>query len=179
MDDLDPTLAERVLGEYPELLDRWRQEASRPDRDDPYVVGWHWRQHLLDPAYLSEVVRQHRLLTEGRAARPDEKLARRCEEIAAAYAPVHEERKKVLTDPWVRAHVGPKRIAELYDPELVQRWVDGWRKAADPFSELSLRVKEFVELAGSGGVMTETDIATGEVLDQWEVSLRPGNRPHN
>jgi hypothetical protein len=177
MDDLDPAVAERVLGEYPELLDRWRHEASLPNRNDPYRDGWVRR--LNDPAYLSEVVRQHRHLTEGRGARPDERLARRCEEIAAAYAPVAEERTYVLTNPWMRAHAGPKRIAELYDPEYLQRWVDGWRKAADPFSEMSLRVKEFVDVARAGGVFTETDIATGEVLDQWEAGPRPGDRPLN
>jgi hypothetical protein len=179
MDDLDPAVAERVLGEYPELLDRWRQEASRPDRDDPYADGWHWRRRLHDPAYLSEVVRQYRFLTEGRGAGPDEKLARRCEEIAAVYGPVHDERTEVLTDPWVRAHAGPKRIAELYDPEYLQGYVDARRRAADPFSEMSIRVREFVEVARLGGVITETDIATGEVLDQWEVSPKPGDRPHN
>jgi hypothetical protein len=179
MDDLDPTVAERVLGEYPELLDRWRQEASRPYRDDPYVVGWHWRRRLQDPAYMSEVVRQHRHLTEGRAARPDEKLARRCEEIAAGYAPVREERTKVLTDPWVRAHVGPRRIAELYDPEYLQRWLKARRRATDPYSEESLRVDQFIAVASAGGTFTVTDIETGEVTDQWEIGPQPGDRPQN
>jgi hypothetical protein len=75
-DDLDPTVADRILGEYPELLDHWRPEMEHPDPDDPYRIGAMRRMH--DAVYLSEVVRQHRWLTEETAARPDEKLARRC-----------------------------------------------------------------------------------------------------
>jgi hypothetical protein len=177
MDDLDPFAAERILGEYPELLDHWRQEMSRPDRDDHYRDSGMRRMH--DPVYLAEVVRQHRLLTEGRAIGPDEKLARRCDEIVASYPPVRDQRKRHLTDPWMRARVEPERIAKLYDPEYLQRWVDARRRSDDPFSEKSLRLQRFVEAAKAGGVITQTDIATGEVLDQWEVGPRPGQRPLN
>jgi hypothetical protein len=109
MDDLDPTVAERVLAEYPELLDHWRQEMGRPYRDDYYRDSGMRRMH--DPGYLSEVVRQHRWLTEGSAGRPDDKLARRCEEILAVYPPARYERRHQLTDPWFRARVEPKWIA--------------------------------------------------------------------
>ncbi|HJV12810.1 MAG TPA: hypothetical protein VJ625_02875 [Propionibacteriaceae bacterium] len=120
MADLDPTLAERVLGEYPELLDQWRHEMARPDRDEHYRDSGMRRMH--DPNYLREVVRQYRLLT-GSGSRPDEKLARRCEEIVATFPPLRDERSNQLTDPWFRARVGPARIAEMYDPEYLERWV--------------------------------------------------------
>jgi hypothetical protein len=176
-DDLDPTVAERILGGYPELLDHWRQEMERPDLDDPYRIGATRRMH--DPVYLSEVVRQHRWLTEETAARPDEKVARRCEAIVATFPPVRDERREQLTDPWVRAKVGPERIAELYDPEYLQRWVKARRGAADPYSEESLRFDQFIAVASKGGVLTATDIQTGEVVDQWEVGPQPGERPLN
>jgi hypothetical protein len=31
--------AERILGEYPELLSYWRQEMTNPDREEKYGVG--------------------------------------------------------------------------------------------------------------------------------------------
>jgi hypothetical protein len=107
MDDPDPTIAERILGEYPELLDHWRQEMEQPDPDDPYRIGAMRLMH--DPLYRSQVVRQHRWLTEEAGGRPDEKLARRCEEIAETFAPIRDERRRQLTDPWVRANVGAER----------------------------------------------------------------------
>jgi len=97
MDDLDPTIAERILGEYPELLDHWRQEMEQPDPDDPYRIGAMRLMH--DPLYRSEVVRQHRWLTEEAGGRPHEKLARRCEEIAATFAPIRDERRRQLQIP--------------------------------------------------------------------------------
>ena len=54
MDDLDPTVAERVLGEYPELLEQWRREMDRADRDDHYRADGMRRMH--DPIYLRNVV---------------------------------------------------------------------------------------------------------------------------
>jgi hypothetical protein len=176
-DDVDPAVAERILGEYPELLDYWRQEMEQPDPDDPYRIGAMRRMH--DPVYLSEVVRQHRWLTEEIASRPDEKLARRCEEIVATFRPVGDERREQLTDPWIRAKVGPHRIAELYDPEYLQRWVSARRRATDPYSEESLRVDQFIAVASAGGTITVTDIETGEVTDQWEIGPQPGDRPLN
>jgi hypothetical protein len=83
MDDLDPTIAERILGEYPELLDHWRQEMEQPDPDDPYRIGAMRLMH--DPLYRSQVVRQHRWLTEEAGGRPDEKLA-----------PIRDERRRQL-----------------------------------------------------------------------------------
>jgi hypothetical protein len=177
MDDLDPTIAERILGEYPELLDHWRREMEQPDPDDPYRIGATRRMH--DPAYLSEVVRQHRWLTEESAGRPDEKLARRCKEIAATFPPVRDERKRQLTDAWVRAKVGPERITKLYDPEYLERWINARRSAADPYSEESLRFEQFIAVASAGGVITVTDIETGEITDQWEIGPQPGDRPLN
>ena len=95
------------------------------------------------------------------------------------YPPVRDERRFQLTDPWFRAEVKPERLAELYDPEYLQRWVDAWRRAADPFSESSLRVQRFVDVANAGGTFTETDGTTGEILDQWEAGPQPGERPLN
>jgi hypothetical protein len=177
MDDLDPTPAERVLGAYPDLLDQWRHEMARPDRDEHYGASRLREMH--DPSYLREVIRQYRLLTEGSAGRPDEKLARRCDEIVASYPAVRDQRKRHLTDPWMRARVEPDQIAKLYDPEYLQRWVDARRRSDDPFSEKSLRLQRFVEAAKAGGVITQIDVATGEVLDQWEVGPQPGHRPLN
>jgi len=177
MDDLDPTVAERVLGEYPELLDHWRQEMSRLDRDAHYRDSGMQRMH--DPLYLTEVVRQHRWLTEESGNRPDNKLARRCEEIVAAFPPVRDERAGHLTNPWFRARVEPYHIAKLYDPEYLQRWVDARRRAADPFSEPSLRLQRFLDVVQAGGVLTEADIESGEVIDQWKVDPQPGDRPLN
>jgi hypothetical protein len=45
MADLDPTVAERILGEYPELLDHWRQEMEQPDPEDRYRIGAMRRMH--------------------------------------------------------------------------------------------------------------------------------------
>jgi hypothetical protein len=176
MADLDPTLAERVLGEYPELLDQWRHEMDRPDRDEHYGASGLRRMH--DPDYLREVVRQHRWLTVGTIGKPDPKLARRCEEIVAVFPPVRDERMHQLTDPWFRARVEPHYIADLYDPEYLQRWVDARRRSADPFSQESLRFERFMDVASAGGVITETD-AGGEVLDQWEVDAQRVDRPLN
>jgi hypothetical protein len=148
MDDLDPAVAEQILGEYPELLDHWRQEMEHPDPDDSYRIGAKRRMH--DPVYLSEVARQHRWLTDETARRPDEKLARRCDEIVATFPPVRDERKRQITDPWIRAEVGPERIAQLYDPEYLQRWVNARRKATDPFSKESLRFDQFMAIASMG-----------------------------
>jgi hypothetical protein len=116
MDDLDPTVAERLLGEYPELLDHWRQEMSRHDRRDHY--GDHGLRRMHDPAYLGEVVREHRSLLDG-TSQPDEKLARRCEEIVVTFRPVRDERARHLVDPWFRARVEPYDITKLYDPEYL------------------------------------------------------------
>ncbi len=175
-DDLDPTGAERVLGEYPELLDQWRQEMDRPDRDDHYGPKALRRMH--DPVYLAEVVHEHRSLLDG-TSQPDEKLARRCEEIVEAFPPVRDERARQLADPWFRARVEPYHITKLYDPEYLQSYVDIRRRGAEPFSEDSLRFEQFIALASMGGVITETDIATGEVIDQWEIGPQPGDRPLN
>jgi hypothetical protein len=174
-DDLDPTVAEQILGEYPELLDHWQQEMEHPDPVDPYRIGAKRLMH--DPVYLGEVARQHRWLTDEAAGRPDEKLARRCDKIVATFPPVRDERKEQLTDPWIRAYVGPEKIAKLYDPEYLQRWVRIRRKGADPFSKENLRIEQFIALASAGGTITVTDIATGEVTDEWEVGPQPGDRP--
>jgi hypothetical protein len=175
-DDLDPTVAERVLGEYPELLDHWRQEMARPDRDEHYRDSGMRRMH--DPIYLAEVVRQHRSFLDG-TSQPDEKLARRCDEIVAAFRPVRDERARHLADPWFRARVEPHHITKLYDPDYLERWVDARRRAADPFSELSLKFRRFIDAASAGGVVTETDIESGEVTDEWQVGPQPGDRPLN
>jgi hypothetical protein len=176
MGDLDPTVAERILGEYPELIEHWRQEMERPDRDEHYRDSGMRRMH--DPVYLSEVVRQHRWLTES-AGRPDEKLARRCEEIVAAFPPVRDERASHLADPWFRARVEPYDITKLYDPEYLERWVKARRRVEDPYSEVSLRIEQFIAVASAGGTITVTDIETGEVTDQWEIDPQPGDRPLN
>jgi hypothetical protein len=147
---------------------------EQPDPDDPYCIGAKRRMH--DSGYLSEVARQHRWLTEEPAGRPDDRLARRCEEIVAVFPPIRDERTHQLTDPWFRARVEPHYLAELYDPEYLQRWVDARRRSADPFSQESLRFRRFMDVASAGGVLTETD-AGGEVLDQWEVGPQPGDRP--
>jgi hypothetical protein len=172
-DDLDPAVAERALGEYPELLDYWRQEMKRPDRDDHYGPKALRRMH--DPVYLGEVVREHRSLLAG-TNQPDERLARRCEEIVATFPPVRDERARQLADPWFHARVEPYHVTKLYDPEYPQRHVDIRRKGADPFSEESLRFEQFMAIASMGAVITETDIATGEVTDQWEIGPQPGDR---
>jgi hypothetical protein len=117
-DDLDPTVAERILGEYPELLDHWHQEMERPDRDDHYGPKALRRMH--DSVYLAEVVHEPCSLLNGNS-QPDEKLARRCDEIVAAFVPVRDERSRQLADPWYRARVEPYHITKLYDPEL-NRW---------------------------------------------------------
>jgi hypothetical protein len=101
MDDLDPTVAERILGEYPELLNYWRREMTNPDREEKYGVGGVRRMH--NPAYLQKVVYQHRWLTDGPGDRPDPKLARRCEEIVATCPEYRDERARALSDPWTRA----------------------------------------------------------------------------
>jgi hypothetical protein len=100
-------------------------------------------------------------------------------EIVAAFSPVRDERREQLTDPWIRAKVGPDRIAKLYDPEYLQRWVNARLRAADPFSEESLRVDQFMAVASAGGEIIVTDIETGEVTDQWEIGPQPGDRPLN
>jgi hypothetical protein len=177
MADLDPAVAERILGEYPELLDQGRQEMSRPDRDEHYRDSGIRRMH--DPHYLRAVVGQYRLLNQQGRGRPDEKLARRCDEIVGSYPPVRDQRTRALTDPWLRARMEPEQIVKLYDPEYLQRWVDARRRSDDPFSEQSLRLQRFVEAAKAGGVITATTTATGEVLDEWEVAPQRSHRPLN
>ena len=73
----------------------------------------------------------------------------------------------------------PYHIAKLYDPEYLQRWVEARRRTADPFSEPSLRLQRFLDVVQAGGVLTETDIESGEVIDQWDVDPQPGDRPLN
>ena len=82
-DDLDPTVAEQVLGDYPELLDQWRQKvAEYAQKPNDYSL---WMAH--QPEYLELVLQQHRWLTEGPGGPPDPKLERRCQEIVAPYPP--------------------------------------------------------------------------------------------
>lgn len=131
-----------------------------------------------DSVYLAEVVREHCSLLNGNS-QPDEKLARRCDEIVAAFVPVRDERSRQLADPWYRARVEPYHITKLYDPEYLQRYVDIRRRGADPFSEDGLRFEQFMAIASMGGTITVTDIATGEVTDEWEIGPQPGDRPLN
>jgi site-specific recombinase XerD len=51
-DDLDPTVAERILGEYPELLSQWREQVAAYKREQrDYELE---RAH--NPVYLDAVV---------------------------------------------------------------------------------------------------------------------------
>jgi hypothetical protein len=75
--------------------------------------------------------------------------------------------------------VEPYHLATLYDPEYLQRWVDARRRAADPFSGLSLRLQRFMDVVQGGCVLTESDIESCEVIDEGDVDPQAGDRPLN
>jgi hypothetical protein len=131
MGDLDPTVGERLLGEYPKLLDQWRRRINEYAQE-PSDYGL-WRAH--QPKYLERVVQQHRWLTEGPGDSPDPKLARRCEEIVARDPAVQQERAEALADPWWRAAAvgdGGKMIIEFYDPDYLERLVERRQRTDNP-----------------------------------------------
>jgi hypothetical protein len=172
-DDLDPTVAERILGEYPELLDQWcEQVAEFAQKPNDYSL---WMAH--QPEYLDLVVQQYRWLTEGPGDSPDPKLERRCREIAARHPVVQKEREESLADPWWRAAViagGSKMITEFYDPEFLEGVVKWRREVADnPFSEKNLHLDRLITALEHGGTITLTEIKSGRVVDQWEAPGDP------
>jgi hypothetical protein len=172
MDDLDPTVAERIFGEYPQLLDQWRQKVAVYAKENR-------RYELLrayEPLYLEAVVRQYRWLAEGPGDSPDPKLVRRCEEIVASHAGVQKERAEALTDPWWRAAavaVGGKMIAEFYDPEYLEGLVERRRRTDNPFSEESLTLDRLATAIERGGTVTLTEIESGQVVDSWHLPGDP------
>jgi hypothetical protein len=181
MDDLDPTVAEQILGEYPELLEQWRETVRQCRADLPAREYELKRAHLA--YYLQLVVRQHRWLTEGPGDCPDPKLAQRCEEVVADYPPVRDERAAMLVDPWWRASAstdGGWLLAELYDPDYLERYVRARREGADPFSKSNIEYQEFSDALKTASEVTVTDLRTGESWVEQREPVRPeSGAPYN
>ena len=164
---LDWSVPEAILSPYPELWAHWLAEMSPPDAADT-----HWVQQWFSPEYLRDVVRQYLWLTVGPGDPPmAPAVAERMATLLARRPEYAQNRAAFLSDPWARA-IHRSAIQPYYDPENTAANIALHEKLDDPFSEASLRRKEFMAAFERGGEVIISEHETGRVKARW--NLPPG-----
>ena len=96
--------------------------------------------------------------------------------LATAPPDYLEWRRSRLEDPQYQdwREDQPDRLASYFDPEEIKAQLKWREEGLDPYSERSLRRKQFIEACEAGGHVVVTEIETGEVVDEWDKPAKPG-----